>query len=108
MAKTDKGDKKTDRKYQKAEKKIAAAKTKGPEKAAKVEKKYGYNYPAAKAAGLGPDSTGHWPSRNPDTGEILKGRKHPTIGMTKKGEKEAGYKVTKKGGTLYSQPKKKK
>ena len=99
------GDKKIERKYARAEKKIAAAKQKSPGKAAKVEKKYGYNYEGAKAAGLGPDSTGHWPSRNPDTGEILKGRKHPTIGLTKKGEKEAGYKITRKNGTLYSQPK---
>lgn len=97
------GDKKINRKYVRAEKKIEAAKTKSPEKSAKVQKKYGYNYEGAKAAGLGPDSTGHWPSRNPDTGEILKGRKHPTIQLTKKGEKEAGYKITKNNGTLYSQ-----
>ena len=103
-----KGDKKIERKYASAEKKIAKAETQSPKKAAKVEKKYGYNYKGAKAAGLSPDSTGHWPSRNPDTGEILKGRKHPTIGLTKKGEKEMGYKITKKKGTLYSQPKKKK
>ena len=102
------GDKKIERKYAKAEKKIANAKEKSPQAGAKAEKKYGYNYEGAKSAGLSPDSTGHWPSRNPDTGEILKGRKHPTIGLTKKGEKEAGYKITKKNGTLYSQPKKKK
>lgn len=100
-------DKRIERRYARAERKIAEAKTKSPKKAAKVEKKYGYNYEGARAAGLGPDSTGHWPSRNPDTGEILKGRKHPTIGLTKKAEKEAGYRITRKNGTLYSQPKKK-
>jgi hypothetical protein len=36
------GDKKIKRKYARAEKKIAAAKTKSPKKTAKVEKKYGY------------------------------------------------------------------
>ncbi len=99
-------DQKIERRYARAEKKISAAKLKSPAKAAKVEKKYGYNMAGAKAAGLKPDSTGHWPSRNPDTGEILKGRKHPTIGLTKSGEKKMGYKITKKKGTLYSQPKK--
>lgn len=103
---TSDNDRKTDRRYARAEKKIAEAKAKGPEKAAEAEKKYGYNYQGAIAAGLGPDSTGHWPSRNPDTGEILKGRKHPTIGLTKKAEREAGYRVVRKNGTLYSQPKK--
>jgi hypothetical protein len=90
----------------KAEQKIQKAKSKSPEAGAKAEKKYGYNYDSALKAGLLPED-GHWPSRNPETGEILKGRKHPTINKTKKGEREAGYKITKqKGGTLYSQPKK--
>lgn len=99
--------KKVDKKYAKSERKIEKAKSKSPEKGAKEEAKRGYNYKGAKAAGLAPDSTGHWPSRNPHTGEILKGRKHPTIGLTKKAERDAGYKVTKKDGVLYSQPKKK-
>ena len=98
--------KKIERKYKKSEKKIESAKNKSPKRAAKIEKKYGYNYEGAKSAGLGPDSTGHWPSRNPYTGEILKGKKHPTISLTKKGEKDSGYKITRKNGTLYSKPKK--
>jgi hypothetical protein len=99
-------DKRIERRYARAEKKIAEAKERSPEASAKAEKKYGYNYEGAKSAGLTPDSTGHWPSRNPYTGEILKGRKHPTIGLTKKGEREAGYRILKKNGTLYSYPKK--
>lgn len=96
------------RKYAKAESKIASAKLKGFNQGAKAEKKYGYNYGGAIKAGLGPDETGHWPSRNPDTGEILKGRKHPTIRKTKKAEKEMGYKITRKNGTMYSNPRKSK
>ena len=100
-------EKKIERRYQRAEKKIAKAKAKSPAAGIKAEKKFGYNYEGAKSAGLTPDSTGHWPSRNPNTGEILKGRKHPTIGQTKKSERELGYKITRKDGTLYSQPKNK-
>ena len=33
-----------------------------------------------------PDSTGHWASREPVTGLILKGTKHPTFNLTIKGE----------------------
>ncbi len=104
MAKTDR---KTDRRYAVAENKIAKAKAKSPAKGMKAEKKFGYNTAGALKAGLSPDSTGHWDSRNPSTGEIFKGRKHPTIGMTKKVERDMGYKITKKKGTLYSQPKRK-
>lgn len=98
-------DKRVEKKYAKADKKIAAAKAKSPAKYEKVNKKYGYDYNSAMKAGLGPDETGHWPSRNPETGQILKGRKHPTISRTKKAEKEMGYKITKKKGVLYSNPK---
>jgi len=97
--------KKTDKKYAKVDKKLAAAKLKSPEAFAKVNKKFGYNIEGALKAGSVADSTGHWPSRNPVTGEIFKGRKHPTIDMTKKGEKEAGYKVYRKDGVLFSKPK---
>jgi hypothetical protein len=100
-------DKRIERKYEKVDKKMEKAKDKSPKKRARLEKKYGYNYESAESAGLGPDSTGHWPSRNPNTGEILKGRKHPSMSLTKKGEKEAGYKITRKKGKMYSHPKKK-
>lgn len=97
--KPSKEEKKDARKYKKADKKIA---TGNPKKV----KKYGYNHDAADKAGIKPDETGHYPSRNPETGEILKGRKHPTIRKTRKAEKAVGNKVFKvKGGTLYSLPK---
>lgn len=99
---------KTDKRYAKVEQKIAKANAKSPQAGAKAEKKFGYDYDSAQKAGLGPDETGHWPSRNPESGQILKGRKHPTIGMTKQAEKDAGYKIKNVKGTLYSNPKPKK
>ena len=67
----------------------------------------GYDYASAEAAGLGPDETGHWPSRNPETGQILKGRKHPTFHKTVEGEAQAGYEIYKgKDGKYYSRKKK--
>ena len=95
--------KKADRRYARVNK-IIASKT--GDDLVKANKKYGYNYESAISAGLSPDETGHWPSRNPDTGEILKGKKHPTFFMTRKGERSVGYKIKKVGGKLYSQPKK--
>ena len=92
----------------KAEKKIERAKSKSPKRLEKVNKKYGYDESGAVAAGLGPDETGHWPSRDPITGRIFKGKKHPTFHKTKKAEKEAGYKIYKKGGNLYSKLRKNK
>jgi hypothetical protein len=63
----------------------------------------GYDYETAKKEGLGPDKTGHWPSRAPKSGQILKGRKHPTYHKTVKGEKKAGYQISKGGhGKYYS------
>lgn len=102
------GEKKIERKYKKADAKILKAKAKSPQKGAKAEKKYGYDYDTAEKAGIKPDSTGHWPSREPSTGKILKGKKHPTFSLTKKGEKAAGYKIYKKDGEMYSKPKLKK
>lgn len=64
-----------------------------------------YNYKAAKAAGLQPDSTGHWPSRVPSSGLLLKSVKHPTFNKTIEGEKAAGYSIYSKGDSLFSFPK---
>ena len=97
--------KRIDKKYKRADKKLKKAQAKSPEKYKKVNKKYGYDYESADKAGIKPDSTGHWASRNPETGQILKGRKHPTISRTKKAEKAAGYKVYRKDGRLYSRKK---
>jgi hypothetical protein len=63
----------------------------------------GYDFESAQAAGLGPDETGHWPSRVPQTGLILKGRKHPTYHKTVKAENKLGYSIIEgPGGRYYS------
>jgi len=67
----------------------------------------GYDMESALAAGLKPDESGHWSSRNPKTGLLLKGKGHSTWDKTLKGEKEVGYVITKgKDGRYYSHPKK--
>jgi hypothetical protein len=82
--------------------KIAKAYEKSPEKGALANKKFGYNYSGAIKAGITPDETGHWDSRDPETGEIFKGRRHPTISKTKQAERKFGYKIKNIKGTLYS------
>lgn len=53
----------------------------------------GYDYETARRIGLSVDETGHWPSRDPGTGLILKGADHPTFHKTLEGERAAGYEV---------------
>lgn len=66
-----------------------------------------YDYRSARLAGLSPDKGGHWPSRDPKSGLILKGRKHPTYHKTEKSEKKAGYEIyVGKGGRDFSRKKK--
>lgn len=68
----------------------------------------GYDYGTAEKHGIKPDSTGHWPSREPETGQILKGKKHPTFNLTIEGEEKEGYEIYKgEDGKYYSKPKKK-
>lgn len=68
----------------------------------------GYDYETAEKHGLSPDKTGHWPSREPTTGQILKGRKHPTYWKTERGEKKVGFEIYKgKNGRYYSRHKNK-
>lgn len=55
----------------------------------------GYDYESAQAGGISRDKTHHWPSRDPSTGKILKGRKHKTFRLTRKGEIKAGFKIHK-------------
>lgn len=62
-----------------------------------------YDMTSALRAGLQPDNTGHWPSRVPQSGMLLKGRSHPTYWMTEEGEKQAGYDIFNKDGRFYSQ-----
>lgn len=64
----------------------------------------GYDYESAKIFKIGPDETGHWPSRVPSTGLLLKGRKHKTWPLTVEGETSAGYKIIFKNGRYYSVP----
>ena len=68
----------------------------------------GYDYETAEKYGITPDKTGHWPSREPVTGLLLKGRKHETWHKTVEGEKKAGYIIFKKNGRYYSMPQKSK
>jgi len=98
--------KKIEKKYERLENKIAKAKG-DTEKLKKIDKKYGYNYEAATKSGLTPDETGHWGSIDPNTGMILKGKRHPSIMKTKKIERVLGNKIIKKGGERYSVPRKK-
>ena len=64
-----------------------------------------YDYKSARDAGLGPDETGHWPSRVPSTGLILKAEDHPTFHKTLQAEMAAGYEITRgEDGRLYSFP----
>ena len=63
----------------------------------------GYDYLTALQYGLGPDDEGHWPSRVPKTGQLLKGRGHPTWFKTEQAEKDAGYIISKgPDGRYYS------
>ena len=61
-----------------------------------------YDYESAIRAGLKPDETGHWPSRVPETGKILKSPKHETFNKTIDAEVELGYDFYRKGTELYS------
>ena len=64
----------------------------------------GYDMESAKKAGMKPNpKTGHWGSRNPKTGQILKGQKHDTYHLAVDGEKKMGFEIRKgKDGKYYS------
>ncbi len=64
----------------------------------------GYDMATAVRAGLKPDETGHWPSRDPTTGQLLKGRGHKTWHLTEDGERQAGYRIIEYNGRYYSVP----
>ena len=66
----------------------------------------GYDEDAALACGLKPDKNGHWPSRCPHTGQLLKGRQHETWDLLVKGEESEDMEIFKgSGGKYYSKPK---
>jgi hypothetical protein len=100
-------DDKIERRQDRADRKINNSKGKSLKRQNRVLKKYGYDYEGAMNAGISPDEEGHWASRNPETGEIFKGRKHPTMFKTKEIEKSLGYKIKRKRGKIYSVPKSK-
>ncbi len=65
----------------------------------------GFDHEGARRAGIGPNASGHFPSRVPETGLILKGRKHPTFNKTLRAERARGLIVRKgKGGRYFSNP----
>lgn len=68
----------------------------------------GYDYKTAIEAGLAPsDKNGHWPSRDPRTGQMLKGKAHPTFQKAIDADEEMGYTVKKgEDGKYYSNKKK--
>lgn len=55
----------------------------------------GYDYKSATEAGIKADKHGHWPSRSPKTGMILKGRQHLTWYKMVEADKALGYKLIK-------------
>ena len=82
----------------------------------------GYDYNAARSAGMGPDGTGqnkgHWGSVREATDAerkrhglpdeaylILKGRNHETWDKAVQGEAERGFKIVKRGDRYWSVPK---
>ena len=61
----------------------------------------GYDYTGARAAGLRPDSSGHWPSRDPRTGLLFKGTSHPTFSKTRGAATRLGYEIKEGPGGRY-------
>jgi len=65
----------------------------------------GYDYSSAIQSGARPGADQHWPSRDPQTGQLLKGAAHDTFYKTVAGEKEAGYEIYRGAdGNFYSKP----
>jgi hypothetical protein len=68
----------------------------------------GYDMKTARAAGLGPagkeagENVGHWPTRDPRTGMILKGKGHTSFGLGISEDEKLGYKLVKKNGRYYT------
>ena len=55
----------------------------------------GYDYSTAIANNLKPDAEGKWPSIVPETGQVLKGRNHPTFDQTIASEARLGNDIFK-------------
>lgn len=68
-----------------------------------------YDYDTARRAGLGavidPDAgLPHWPSREPTTGLLLKGRRHPTFDVGVENDRLKGYGLEMRDGRYYTAP----
>ena len=65
-----------------------------------------YDYFGAHPSNAPTEEGGHWTSRNPKTGQLLKREDHPTFNLMVEGEKQANYDVVRGlDGNLYSTPK---
>lgn len=64
-----------------------------------------YDYFNAAPENIPQENDGHWSSRNPHTGQLLKSPNHPTYDLAVEGEKAAGYEIHKRGDREYSLPK---
>ena len=68
----------------------------------------GYDMESAVRAGMkpaGPEAganVGHWSTREPATGLILKGRKHESFDVGIEEDAKLGYKLVKRGGRYYT------
>tara|TARA_A100001011_G_scaffold238328_1_gene246282 strand:+ start:6331 stop:6585 length:255 start_codon:yes stop_codon:yes gene_type:complete len=62
----------------------------------------GYDYETAFKLGYTRDQVGHLPTRDYETGMILKGRKHPTFEKGIQADVDLGYKLIKKGNRYYT------
>lgn len=61
-----------------------------------------YDYYNAAPENKPENNDGHWSSRNPHTGQILKHKDHPTSHKTVQGEKDAGYEIITIEDRAYS------
>lgn len=64
----------------------------------------GYDYKTAAEAGIERDAEGHMASRDPRSGMLLKGRKHPTFDKGVDEDRRLGYGLEKQEGRYYTQP----
>lgn len=55
-----------------------------------------FDIESARKAGIKRDASGHFQSRIPETGLILKGAAHPTFFKTIRGERKAGFTIRKR------------
>jgi len=66
-----------------------------------------YDYRTARKSGLKADAGGHWPSREPKSGRLLKGRKHPTFQKGVDADAKMGYALEKRADGRYYTTKRK-